>query len=962
MSLVSGPGRAQALGSSLPNEIQLVAEKHVKYIQELDKRKDELEYWLTEHLRLNGVYWGLTALHLLHRPDALPRDAMVDFVLSCQQSNGGFGAAPGHDAHMLYTVSAVQILVTLDALQELDERGKTGCSGVGNYISKLQNPDNGSFAGDEWGETDTRFLYGALNALSLLGLLHTIDTTKAVSYVQACANVDGGYGVSPGAESHAGQIFVCVGSLAIAGKLHLVDKERLGAWLSERQLDNGGLNGRPEKLEDVCYSWWVLSSLALIEKLHWIDKEKLSNFILLCQDLDLGGIADRPGDVVDVFHTVFGLAGLSLLGYPGLVPVDPAYCMPIEVVNRALGSREDPAIRQELDAYERWYARYDIEKLLSQRMVLKDSKRPNGTVRAANRTRAASDKPAKIPKPRKKRTAAVANEQPRADAAPKDVIDPRLSQPVSNPTPSLSFQQLSPSTSSPGLDLTSIRQAPVPRMRTFHMSAPPLASHINQRFYQSLLSPSLAPASGPTEDDTENDYEQLRQPSIRSIYPDPPSTETFPTSSKPRDTGSPPFQSARGRMRQKHLHDEPADIEQSIVPQTPELKGVYYPGMSIFDSASPEAQRKRNQRKNGSMIAQIEQESLEVECNEYIYWPDGDLKMCRFITGDVQSSPFKEDTPPPPPPKRRRGRKPKTMTGDAVQQVVADSSQASASQAQLLKNESSIHERVHMSPMSPSMVETWSPVFNLGLPPSHTREDETDWLLNMSEPVLRPHRRIPIYVDHDANDFSPPGGLTRTYPNPLRPSPRQHSHHPTSRRHAVTSTTGNNTLSKPSQGRASSDHLHSRFVDHRASMEGEDARSAPTKTIPITSQDKENMPPPSELPRQERELKPYDIHPSFSHRYFLTRDGQKPEFSNVLPPEMAFAGMPIPPVYRTSLNPLNPNAHLRPALPYASEYAHYHPPRDRRQLELEAFTESIAQARNSVQDGNSECNHGAFML
>ena len=43
----------------------------------------------------------------------------------------------------------------------------------------------------------------------------------------------------------------------------------------------------------------------------------------LFQDLDKGGIADRPGDMVDVFHTVFGIAGLSLLGFPGLQAVDP---------------------------------------------------------------------------------------------------------------------------------------------------------------------------------------------------------------------------------------------------------------------------------------------------------------------------------------------------------------------------------------------------------------------------------------------------------------------------------------------------------------------------------------------------------------------------------------------------------------------------------------------------------------
>ena len=208
-------------------------------------------------------------------------------------------------------------------------------------IADLQHHGTGSFAGDHWGERDTRFLYGALNALSLLHMLHLVDVAKAVTHIQACANFDGGYGVSPGAESHAGQIFTCVGALAIAGRLDLVDKDRLGGWLSDRQLPNGGLNGRPEKLEDVCYSWWVISSLAMIDRLHWIDRDKLAKFILRCQvstvelighfmmvlisvqDSEKGGLADRPGDMVDVFHTHFGIAGLSLIDFPGLERIDP---------------------------------------------------------------------------------------------------------------------------------------------------------------------------------------------------------------------------------------------------------------------------------------------------------------------------------------------------------------------------------------------------------------------------------------------------------------------------------------------------------------------------------------------------------------------------------------------------------------------------------------------------------------
>jgi len=125
-----------------------------------------------------------------------------------------------------------------------------------------------------------------------------------------------------------------VAALSIVSSIDKVDKDLLGWWLSERQVKDGGLNGRPEKLADVCYSWWVLSSLAAIDRLDWIDKEALYKWIFLCQDAEDGGISDKPGNMRDVYHTCFGITGLSLLGYPGLAPVDYRYCMPKNVIVR----------------------------------------------------------------------------------------------------------------------------------------------------------------------------------------------------------------------------------------------------------------------------------------------------------------------------------------------------------------------------------------------------------------------------------------------------------------------------------------------------------------------------------------------------------------------------------------------------------------------------------------------------
>ncbi|CAI5514194.1 unnamed protein product [Closterium sp. Naga37s-1] len=263
---------------------------------------------------------GLTGrLKDMHSP------AMLPWLLSCQQPDGGFGGSIGHDSHLLYTLSAVQILALLDKLDAVD------ADRIATYVAGLQQPD-GSFIGDEWGEVDTRFSYCAISCLSLLDRMPAIDLPAAVRFIASCQNFDGGFGSVPGGESHAGQIFCCVAALAIAGALSLVDRDLLGWWLCERQVPAGGLNGRPEKLPDVCYSWWVLSSLVLIDRVHWISAEKLQHFILQCQDEERGGISDRPNDMVDVFHTFFGIAGLSLLEYPNLKPVDPAYALSVDSI------------------------------------------------------------------------------------------------------------------------------------------------------------------------------------------------------------------------------------------------------------------------------------------------------------------------------------------------------------------------------------------------------------------------------------------------------------------------------------------------------------------------------------------------------------------------------------------------------------------------------------------------------
>lgn len=351
--------------------LTLLKSLHVKYIVALASHTTSLTYHLTTHLRLNAIYWALTALHLLGSPDALPKEDVIAYVLDCfDHRQGGFGAHPGHDSHILATLSAIQILFMYGVLEKLEEvhpndgKGQSRRDRIIAFVLSLQDSQSGEFAGDSTKlEYDTRFLYCAISTLCLLSSttkedckiddgtetedgiriyepLTKIDRRKTIDAILACYNFDGGFGRIAGSESHASQSFVAIGALRILGGVKCLNenqKKRHQRWLSERQLPNGGLNGRPEKLEDVCYSWWVLSALAMLGKLNWINGEKLAKFILSCQDPDNGGISDRPDNVADVFHTLFGVAGLGMLGPPhsdGLQEIDPVYCLPVTSIDR----------------------------------------------------------------------------------------------------------------------------------------------------------------------------------------------------------------------------------------------------------------------------------------------------------------------------------------------------------------------------------------------------------------------------------------------------------------------------------------------------------------------------------------------------------------------------------------------------------------------------------------------------
>jgi hypothetical protein len=87
-------------------ESRLLVPLHVAYIKALGdvrifqnisnnawynaaQNKDDLAYHMTAHLRLNAIYWGLMALCTMNHKDALDRDEVIEFVMSCWDEEQG---------------------------------------------------------------------------------------------------------------------------------------------------------------------------------------------------------------------------------------------------------------------------------------------------------------------------------------------------------------------------------------------------------------------------------------------------------------------------------------------------------------------------------------------------------------------------------------------------------------------------------------------------------------------------------------------------------------------------------------------------------------------------------------------------------------------------------------------------------------------------------------------------------
>ena len=277
-------------------------------------------------------------------------------------------------------------------------------------------------------------------------------------------------------------------------------------------------------------------------------------------------------------------------------------------------SHQEPEASQMLLAYDRWYQDNNLAELLSERMLSKESRKSRSHSRLSSVPNVST--PA-APVPHQKGS--------KQNRQVPDFLDPRLAQPYFDP------DQHAKSLDRPRAPNSFAHVAR-------HPTAPPAhlwAANANRR---STLPNPRVPQMWKPERDLESDDDM--SPIVRTRRP-----TAIPKSMSKRQQ--------RASSPDPFVDDSSLNNggEKSVGKGTDEmskLKGVLWPGMNIFDSATEQMRRKRNQKKDGTMLKRMEKTSEDIEPTELVFSPNGTLRKQRLISGMVEdSSPLKGETPIP---------------------------------------------------------------------------------------------------------------------------------------------------------------------------------------------------------------------------------------------------------------------------------------------------------------------------
>ncbi|CAI2371079.1 unnamed protein product [Moneuplotes crassus] len=299
--------------------------------QSVDSGSPWLPYWLTNILEIT--------MNPIEELPSVLRKKLTKFLKNLHNDeSGGFRGQISLQSHIASTYGGLMAIVNIgteEAYQIIDKQKmkefltEVFCKVKQEPSSTLKSSEmkvgeNGAYIMHENGEYDLRACYCALIIADILGFLPDPDLTEGMSdLIASCQTYEGGIACNPYGEAHAGYTYCGLSCMILLGEVDKLNLDRLIEWAVNRQLEmEGGFNGRINKLVDSCYNFWMGAIFEMVDMAtkgkanidgQWLCSQlALQGYSIFCCQSSEGGFKDKPRKGVDVYHTMYALAGTSI--------------------------------------------------------------------------------------------------------------------------------------------------------------------------------------------------------------------------------------------------------------------------------------------------------------------------------------------------------------------------------------------------------------------------------------------------------------------------------------------------------------------------------------------------------------------------------------------------------------------------------------------------------------------------
>lgn len=138
------------------------------------------------------------------------RSKIVEYIMKCYNTDGGFGSIPGGESHNAFTFCCLSSLRSLGGIESF------GASDISRFIS-LRQKENGGLSGRIGKKEDVCYSFWAYSSLLLLGRENRINEAKLKEFILSCQSQKGGFSDRPQNEPDLYHLMFSLAALGLLG-------------------------------------------------------------------------------------------------------------------------------------------------------------------------------------------------------------------------------------------------------------------------------------------------------------------------------------------------------------------------------------------------------------------------------------------------------------------------------------------------------------------------------------------------------------------------------------------------------------------------------------------------------------------------------------------------------------------------------------------------------------------------